>query len=116
MDNFNNNQPSQTPQFQPAPQNTGKGLSVAGLVLGIISAVFGWFGVIGIVALVCGIVGIVCAVSGKKKAQAAGVASGLATAGLVLSIIGTCFAGIGVLACFACASCVASAGGAATLF
>ncbi len=111
MDNFNNNQQ----QFQPAPQNTGKGLSIAGLVLGIVSAVFGWFGVIGIIALICGIVGIVCAVMGKKKAKAAGISSGLATAGLVLSIIGTSLAGIGVLACFACAACVGAASGFAAI-
>ncbi len=95
--------------------NTGKGYSVAGLVLGIISAVFGWFGVIGYVALVCGIIGIILAVKGKKLAVAAGAPTGLATAGLVLSIIGTCLAGIGVLACTICAAGIASAGSLAGL-
>ncbi len=95
----------------PTPSNSGKGFSIAGLVLGIVSAVFGWWGYIGLVALVCGIVGIVCAVVGQNKAKAAGVPTALATAGLVLSIVGTALAFIGVIACFACAACIASAGG-----
>ncbi len=48
-------------------QNTGKGLSVASLVLGIVSAVLAWFYLINIAALVCGIIGIVCAAKGKKR-------------------------------------------------
>lgn len=92
------------------PQSTGKGFSVAALVLGIIGAVFGWFGTLGIVALVCSIVGIVLAVIGRKKSRIAlGRPSGMATAGLVLSIIGTALAAIGVIACFACAACIGSA-------
>ncbi len=110
----NENQNFQQPMnngYQQPQKNPGKGLSITGLVLGIVSSVFGWFGVVGIVALACGIVGIICAVIGKKKAQSVGItSSGIATAGLVLSIIGTALAGIGVLACFACASCFATAG------
>ena len=53
--------------------NDGKGMSIAALVLGILSAIFAWWGLyIGIVSLVCGIVGIVLAVKGKKAAAAAG--------------------------------------------
>lgn len=88
-------------------QNTGKGLSVAGLVLGIVSAVLAWFYMINIAALVCGIVGIICAVKGKKAAKVAEAPTGLATAGLVLSIIGTCLAGIGFFSCTLCVLCVA---------
>ncbi len=106
MNNDNQNFQAPTP---PAPVNTGKSYSIAGLVLGIVSAVFGWFGVIGLIALVCGVIGIVLAVRGQKMAKAAGVPTGLATAGLVLSIVGTSLAGIGVLSCFICASCLASA-------
>lgn len=92
------------------PQSTGKGFSVAALVLGIIGAVFGWFGVLGIVALACSIVGIVLAVIGRKKSLIAlGKPSGMATAGLVLSIIGASLAAIGVIACFACAACIGNA-------
>lgn len=90
-------------------QNTGKGLSIAGLVLGIVSAVLAWFYMINIVALVCGIVGIVCAAKGKKAAVGAAAPTGLATAGLVLSIIGTCLAGIGFFSCTLCVACVGAA-------
>ena len=84
-------------------QNDGKGLSIAGLVLGIVATVFAWWGLyLGIFALACGIVGIILAVMGKKKAVAAGAPTGIGTAGLVLSIIGTCLAGIGFVACTLC--------------
>lgn len=91
-------------------ENNGKTYSIVGLVLGIISAVIAWWGLwISIVALVCGIIGIIFAVKGKKAAKAAGQPTGLATAGLVLSIIGTCLAGIGFIACGLCTLCAKSA-------
>ena len=101
-----------------APQGTGKGFSVAALVLGIVGVVFGWFGVLGFIALVASVIGIVLAVIGRKKSIAAlGKPSGMATAGLVLSIIGTCFAGIAVIACTACVACIGNTGvGLASLF
>ena len=83
-------------------QNPGKGMSVAGLVLGIVSIVLAWFYMVNIAALVCGIVGIILAVKGKKAAVAAGAPTGLGTAGLVLSIIGTVIAGIGFFTCTVC--------------
>lgn len=90
--------------------NDGKGMSIAALVLGILSAIFAWWGLyIGIVSLVCGIVGIVLAVKGKKAAAAAGAPTGMATAGLVLAIIGTSLSVIGVIACGICVVCSASA-------
>lgn len=90
-------------------QSNGKGLSIAGLVLGIVSAALAGFYLVNIASLVCGIVGIVCAVKGKQKAVAAGAPTGLGTAGLVLAIIGTCLAGVGFLSCTVCVGC-ASAG------
>lgn len=94
-------------------ENSGKGLSVTGLVLGIVATVLAWFYMINIVALVCGIIGIICAVKGKKAAVAAGAPTGLGTAGLVLSIIGTCLAGIGFFTCTLCVICAAGAIGSA---
>lgn len=94
-------------------QNTGKGLSIAALVLGIISAVLAWFYLVNIAALVCGVVGIVCASKGKKAAKVAEAPTGLGTAGMVLSIIGTCLAGIGFFSCTLCVLCAASTVGAA---
>lgn len=100
------------------PKSEGKGFSIAALVLGIVGVVFGWFGVFGFVALVASIVGIVLAVIGRKRSIAVhGKPSGMATAGLVLSIIGTCLAGIAVVACTACAACVGgTAAGIESLF
>lgn len=91
-------------------ENNGKGLSIAGLVLGIVSAVLAWFYMVNIAALVCGIAGIVCAAKGKKLAVAAGAPTGLGTAGLVLSIIGTSLAGIGFFSCTLCVLCAAGLG------
>lgn len=87
--------------------NTGKGFSIAGLVLGILATILAWFYVVNIVALVLGIVGLVMAVMGRKHARLANAPSGIATAGLVLSIIGTCLAGVGFLSCTLCVWCAA---------
>ena len=94
-------------------ENNGKTFSIVGLVLGIVSACIAWWGlVLSIVALACGVVGIIFAVKGKKASQAAGQPTGLATAGLVLSIIGTALAGIGFVACGLCTLCAKAAGSA----
>lgn len=85
------------------PKDPGKGFSIAGLVLGIVAVALSWsYGV----GLICGIIGIVMAVLGKKKSTEAGfVNTGMATAGLVLSIIGTCFAGLLTVICVSACSC-----------
>lgn len=96
-------------------QNNGKGMAVAGLVLGIVATVLAWFYLINIVALVCGIVGIICAAKGKKAAKAAGTPTGVATAGMVLAIIGTVLAGIGFFSCTLCVMCAAASAEAAIM-
>ena len=63
--------------------NKDNGKGVASLVLGIISIVFCW---VPLLALVGGIVGIVLSVKQRKE-----YSNGIATAGLVTSIIGTVF-------------------------
>lgn len=80
-------------------------MGVASMVLGIVAlafAVFGgaasWLGVI------IGIVGIILAAIAKKNAP-----SGVATAGLVMSIIA---AALGLVFWLACAACVAGTGAA----
>lgn len=83
-----------------------KGMAVASLVLGIIGVVTCWFGFLSILGFICAIIGIVLAVKARKVAK-----SGLSTAGLVLSIIGTCLGGIGIV----CAICVVCAAGSAGL-
>ncbi len=92
--------------------NSGKGMSIAALVLGIVSTVLAWFYLINTVALITGIVGIVLASKGKKLAKESDAPSGIATAGLVLAIIGTCLAGVGFLSCTVCVSCAAAGAGA----
>lgn len=80
-------------------------MGIASLVLGIVSVViavlfsgFGWLG--GII----GVVGIVFAVIARKKQP-----SSVATAGLVLSIIGAALGFILYIACVAAVGCVSSA-------
>ena len=68
---------------QPAASEPGKGMGIAGMVLGICTLVFCW---VVFISFFTGIVGIVLsAISGKQKRN------GFATAGLVTSIIGLAF-------------------------
>jgi len=71
-------------------------MAVAALVLGIVSIVFSVIG-LGIFGLIPGIVGIILGIMAKKKAP-----SGMATAGLVLSIIGVALTLLILIACAAC--------------
>lgn len=77
-------------------------MAVASLVLGIATIVFSIIGLY-IPGLIMGIVGIVLGVLAKKKNP-----SGMATAGLVCSIVGTVLCAIIFIAC---AACVGSVGG-----
>ena len=94
-------------------EKKSNGLSVGGLVLGIISlvmAVFGalFLGIFGyIIAILTGIVGIILSVMGKKKQP-----SGAATAGFVLSLIGLILGALFFLACAICAGALFAAAGA----
>ena len=71
-------------------------MAVASLVLGIVSIVFSFIG-LGIFGLIPGIVGIILGIIAKKKAP-----SGMATAGLVCSIIGVALTLLMLIACAAC--------------
>lgn len=87
----------------------GKGLAVAGLVCGILSIVLAWVvGVVNIVAVILGIVGIILSVLGSKNLRTTGAPTGIATAGLVLSIIGTVLSAILLVACTVPVLCVAN--------
>lgn len=77
--------------YNPPPVVPGKSQATVSLVCGIISIVFCWLGlctwVVGsVIALVLGIVGAVMAVKAKKLMPPA--QAGMATAGLVCSIVG----------------------------
>lgn len=75
-------------------------MGVASLVLGIISLVIGIFtgGALGWVGAIFAVIGIVLGAIGRKNANS----KGIATAGLVCSIIGLVLCLIFYIACVAC--------------
>jgi len=90
-------------------------MHIAGLVLGIIacSGIIPGLNVLTVYfALPAGIVGIILSILGKKKLAAAGQPTNVATAGLVLSIIGTILAGIGLVCVCLCLGAAGAAAGA----
>ena len=72
-------------------------MAVASMVLGIVSIVFSFIGGLNLLGLVVGIVGLVLGILAKKKAP-----SGMATAGIVCSIIGIVLTALVLVACAAC--------------
>ncbi len=105
MDNQNINT---QPQNQPV--NDGHGFSVAALVLGILGIVGGYIPVVCYFTTVCAVLGLIFGIKGRKMSVAAtGKASGLATAGMVLGIIGTAFAALGLICTLACTASVCAA-------
>ena len=126
---FNPQQPQQPQQtWQPpqggyqAPQapnqgsgNNGKTLAIIGLVTGILSIVLSlfigaktWW--IAIFAIASGVAGLILSAMGQKKLREAGDNSGMATAGLVCSIIGLALIVILIISCIACYACIACSG------
>ena len=83
-----------------------KGKAIAGLVLGIVSIVFGFLGYwFSVLSLPMAIVGLVLSGIGGKALKAAGQPAGLATAGLVLGIIAVVFTAISFFTCGLCTIC-----------
>ena len=72
--------PQQPYYVQPQAPKQSKGMAIASMVLGICSIVF--FSTV-FISLICAIVGLVLGIVAKKKNQ-----GGMATAGIVTSIIG----------------------------
>lgn len=93
----------------PQGQETNK-MSIAALVCGILGIVGSFIPVICYFTLVLAILGIVFGSKGMKIAKITGQGQGLATAGLVLGIIGTAFGVIGVLCIICAAGAMAAAG------
>ena len=79
-------------------------MGIAALILGIVSIVIGGFSINYYVGIACGIVGIILAAIARKNGQ-----RGVATAGLVLSIIGLSLSVVLYIACLACVSAVDNA-------
>lgn len=77
-------------------------MAIASLVLGIISVVFFFVPFYGWIGIIFGVVGIILGAMGQKDPEK----KGIATAGLVLSIVG---AVLGLVIYLACVACVSSA-------
>jgi hypothetical protein len=73
--------------------SNGKGLGIAGLVLGILAAIISFIPCLGVYALLPGIVGIVLSAISMMQANKAAASKSLAIAGLICSIVGCCIAG-----------------------
>lgn len=96
-------------QIAPPPYdfpNRGKGYGIAALVLGIITILFVFTGILGIIGLVTGIVGIVLGHKGMSLSPPG--MRGMATAGFVCSIVGVAIVAIGLLVLGGIAGLVAS--------
>jgi hypothetical protein len=85
-------------------------MGVAGLVLGILSAIGGWVPILNYFAWIFAVVGIVLSALGRKKAIEESKPTGIATAGLVLSIIGLVISVIGLICTVACIGLMAASG------
>mgnify|MGYP004510625471 CR=1 FL=1 len=78
-------------------------MAVAALVLGIVSVVFAFIPGFYWIGLITGVIGIILGALAKKQAS-----NGMATAGLVCSIIGVVFCAITFIACAACVGAIGS--------
>lgn len=89
-------QQNQQQNYQPSVRNCndGQGLSIAALVIGCCAIVFCWIPYLNFLLLAGSIAAIIMGAKGRKySALAYGKPSGLATAGFVVSIVGTSIVG-----------------------
>lgn len=77
-------------------------MAIAAMILGIVSLVFCWFAALWWLWLPAGVAGIILGALGKKNSSSK---QGMATAGLVMSIIGLALGLICFVACIGCAAC-----------
>lgn len=90
-------------------------MAIAALVLGIAGLVLSFVPGISIVGPICAIVGVILGAIARKKAKEANEPTGMATAGMILSIITLVISVIVVIATIACIGAIGSAIGAAGL-
>ena len=103
---YNQQQPQPYPQN---PQQPTNGKAVASLVLGIIAAVFMFFSgtiVLGFVSLILAVIGLVLGVQARREMPQG--TTGMATAGMVLSIVVLALTVIVMVGCAACVGLIAS--------
>ncbi len=86
-------------------QTPSNGKAIASLVLGILAAACVFFGYGALLGIVLGVVGLILGINAKKEAP-----SGMATAGIILSIIAIALCVIGFIACVACLGSLATLG------
>jgi len=104
--------PYQAPPTPAPPSSDGKGAAVASLIFGVLALGFAWWGLVAVVGLVLAIVGIIFAVVARKANNPS--TSGLATGGLVCSIIALAISSIFFVACGLCTACAGGVGSALT--
>ena len=103
---YNQQQPQPYPQN---PQQPTNGKAVASLVLGIIAAVFMFFSgtiVLGFVSIILAVIGLVLGVQARREMPQG--TTGMATAGMVLSIVVLALTVIVMVGCAACVGLIAS--------
>ncbi len=96
-------QQSQQPNNQQNGQTPSNGKAIASLVLGIVALVCVFFGYTSLLGIILAIVGVVLGTAAKNEQP-----SGMATAGIVLSIIALGICAVAFLACIACAGALAA--------
>lgn len=94
------------PPPAPAPSN---GMAIAALVCGVLGIVGSFIPIVMYFTAVLAVLGIIFGVMGMKKAKQTGSGNGLAIAGLVLGIVGTIFALVGII-CTASVACALKKG------
>lgn len=92
----------------PAPSNPGKGLGIAAMILGIVSLVLSTVCICTcsyfapIMGGFVGLIGLILAIMGKSKSKAAGCSNGMATTGLILSLVSLLIVIVFVVVVVAC--------------
>ena len=87
------NQQQQAPQYgypqQPVPQQTGSGLAITSLVLGIVALFLSWIPFVNYIAVILGFVGLVLGVIGiwKSKRVMSIIGSVLCLLAIILSFV-----------------------------
>jgi hypothetical protein len=71
----------------PANGNAGKGMGIAGMILGIVAIIVSFVPCFGFWAIVLAVVGLVLSVVSMSQAKKAGASKGMAIAGLICSIL-----------------------------
>lgn len=89
--------------------NAGKGMGIAGLIVGIVALLFSFIPCLGMWAIVPAVVGLILSAISMKQAGAAGGSKGMAIGGLICSIVGLLIACYWLYVWFSAASAIGNA-------